>query len=62
MGSQSRVASASCWVFTVRGVQSKVAQEKEKQDKKKQEQEKAKEPKTISFTISAAGDCTLGTY
>ena len=49
-----------CLVFTVRGIQSKAAQEKEKQAKKKQEQEKAKEPEIISFTISAAGDCTLG--
>lgn len=47
--------------FTVRGIQSNAAQEREKQAKKKQEEKKAKEPEVISLTISAAGDCTLGT-
>ena len=47
--------------FTVRGIQSNAAQEREKQAKKKQDEKKAKEPEVISLTISAAGDCTLGT-
>ena len=49
-----------CLVFMVRGMQTKVTQGKEKEEQKKQEQEEIKEPEIVSFTISAAGDCTLG--
>lgn len=47
-------------VLAVRGVQIKAAEEKAAKEKKKQEEIKAKEPEIVSFTVSAAGDCTLG--
>ena len=48
-------------VLAVRGMAAGRAQEKAQGEKQAQKSQEAKEPETVSLTISAAGDCTLGT-